>query len=103
MTSYKELLQQREQLEQKIQEVRKAEFDDAVQKVRALAEEHELTADDVFPKTRKTKTVKSTNKVAPKYRDPATGTTWTVRGVAPKWMQGEDAREKFAIEKNQQH
>ncbi len=100
MTTYKELLRQREQLEQKIQELRKTEFDEAVQKVRALAEEHELTADDVFPKTLKSKTVKSTNKVAPKYRDPVTGTTWTGRGMAPKWMQGEDAREKFAIDKN---
>jgi DNA-binding protein H-NS len=35
-------------------------------------------------------------KVAPKYRDPATGQTWTGRGKAPKWIQNED-REKFAI------
>ena len=97
MTSYKELLQQREQLEQKIQEVRKTEFDDAVQKVSALVQEYELTHNDIFPKMRKSKTFKSTNKVAPKYRDPATGTTWTGRGMKPKWMRQEDAHQKFAI------
>ncbi|HZF81016.1 MAG TPA: H-NS histone family protein, partial [Rubrivivax sp.] len=25
-------------------------------------------------------------KVAPKYRDPATGDTWTGRGLKPKWL-----------------
>ena len=29
-------------------------------------------------------------KVAPKYRDPATGQTWTGRGKAPKWIDGKD-------------
>ena len=102
MTSYKELLQQRDQLEQKIQEVRKTELTDAVQKVRALAEEYGLTADDIFPKTRSAKTAKATTKVPPKYRDPSTGKTWSGRGLAPQWMQGEDAREKLAIKENQQ-
>ena len=35
-------------------------------------------------------------KVAAKYRDPATGATWTGRGVAPKWIAGKD-RVQFAI------
>ncbi len=34
--------------------------------------------------------------VAPKYRDPETGKTWTGRGVAPKWIAGKD-REAFVI------
>jgi len=34
--------------------------------------------------------------VAPKYRDPATGKTWTGRGKAPKWIDGKD-RSKFLI------
>ena len=30
------------------------------------------------------------NKVAPKYRDPSTGKTWTGRGKAPLWLAGKD-------------
>lgn len=95
MTSYKELLQQRDLLEQKISEARKTELSDAVAKVRALVAEYELTADDVFPPA-KARGAGQGSKVAPKYRDPATGQTWTGRGKAPKWIQNED-REKFAI------
>lgn len=35
-------------------------------------------------------------KVAPKYRDPDTGATWTGRGIAPKWIAGKD-RERYLI------
>jgi DNA-binding protein H-NS len=27
---------------------------------------------------------------APKYRDPATGATWTGRGKPPNWINGKD-------------
>lgn len=93
MSSYKALLQQREQLEQQIQEARKAELSDAVAKVRALVTEYDLTQEDVFP-SGKQKATRQT--VAPKYRDPATGATWTGRGKAPKWIDGKD-RGQFEI------
>lgn len=96
MPSYKELLQQRELLEQKISEARKTELTDAVNKVRSLVAEYGLTADDVFPPAKAQRAAGQGSKVAPKYRDPATGQTWTGRGKAPKWIQNED-REKFAI------
>ena len=100
MTSYKELLKQREALEQQISEARHRELSDAVAQVQKLVSEYGLTEKDVFPsgkgsgKTGRSSTAGS--KVAPKYRDPATGQTWTGRGKAPKWIQNED-REKFAI------
>lgn len=37
------------------------------------------------------------NKVAPKYRDPVSGNTWTGRGKAPKWIEGQD-RAPFLID-----
>ena len=100
MTSYKELLKQREALEQQISEARRRELSDAVSQVRALVAEYGLTAQDVFPagkaagKTGRSSTAGS--KVAPKYRDPATGQTWTGRGKAPKWIEGRD-RGQFLI------
>ncbi|MGE8402937.1 MAG: H-NS histone family protein [Delftia tsuruhatensis] len=97
MSSYKELLKQRQELEQQIQEARKRELSDAVRKVRNLIAEYGLTADDVFPSARGRGNAGATGtKVAPKYRDPATGQTWTGRGKPPKWIQNQD-REKFVI------
>lgn len=95
MASYKELLKQRDALEQQIGEARKRELSDAVTKVRGLVAEYALTAEDVFPPARSRATSQS-GKVAPKYKNPATGETWTGRGKAPKWIQDQD-RAKFAI------
>ena len=97
--SYKELLKQREALEQQISEARRRELSDAVAQVRQLVAEYGLTAQDIFPAGKLSDKARSStagSKVAPKYRDPATGQTWTGRGKAPKWIQNEN-REKFAI------
>lgn len=96
MNSYKELLKQKEALEQQIHEARSRELSDAVSRVRALVAEYEMTPEDVFPPARAARAAGTGAKVAPKYRDPSTGQTWTGRGKAPKWIQNED-REKFAI------
>lgn len=99
MTSYKELLEQRAQLEQQINAAREAELAAAVSKVRALIAEYDLGAEDVFPPARASSGKagpKSGSKVAPKYRNPETNETWTGRGKAPKWIQDQD-RDKFLI------
>ncbi len=95
MTSYKELLKQREALEQQINEARRQELAGAIAQVRALVAEYGLSQDDVFPAAR-ARSASSGTKVAPKYRDPATGQTWTGRGKAPKWIQNQD-RAQFVI------
>ncbi|MDP4614227.1 MAG: H-NS histone family protein [Limnohabitans sp.] len=95
--SYKELLQKREALEQEIAQARQNEIASAVAKVRELVAEYGLTAQDVFPgRGTKSSAPKSASKVAAKYRDPATGQTWTGRGKAPKWIEGQD-RTPFMI------
>lgn len=96
--SLKELLQQRDALEKAIAQARQNEISSAVTKVRDLVAEYGLTAHDVFPgRAGKTGAVKpAATKVAAKYRDPATGQTWTGRGKAPKWIDGKN-REQFLI------
>lgn len=99
MSAYKELLAQREELERLIEEARRRENQEAIDKVRALVAEYELTPDDVFGKGRtsaKTRSSTAGVKVAPKYRDKATGATWTGRGKPPKWIEGKN-REDFLI------
>lgn len=96
MSSYKDLLKQREELEKKIQEARQRELSEAVAKVRALVQEHGLTAADVFSPARSVRSTGAGGKVAPKYKNPQTGETWTGRGKAPKWIQDQD-RSQFEI------
>jgi len=51
----------------------------------------------VFGGAKSTRKAKSTqSKVAPKYKDPISGATWSGRGLAPKWIEGQD-RSKFAM------
>jgi DNA-binding protein H-NS len=96
-SSYKELLAQREALEQAIAQARQNEIVSAVAKVRELVAEYGLTAQDIFPaRGGKSAGAKAVSKVAAKYRDPATGQTWTGRGKAPKWIEGQD-RTPFVI------
>ncbi|MBP6597984.1 MAG: H-NS histone family protein [Giesbergeria sp.] len=96
MSSYKELLKQREALELQISTARRDEVASAIAQVRAIVAEYELTQQEVFPTSARARSATSGTKVAPKYRDPASGQTWTGRGKAPKWIQGQD-RTAFAI------
>ena len=96
MASYKELLKQQEALALQIEEARRKEIADAVAQVRTLVADYGLTQQDVFPSGRKSGKSSAGTKVAPKYRDPATGQTWTGRGKAPKWIEGRD-RSPFLI------
>ncbi len=100
MASYKELIQQRESLEKAIEQARQQEISQALSQVKNLVNDFGLTAEDIFGggsvKVRAGKVSKPSGKVAPKYRDPATGATWTGRGKPPRWIQGHD-RATFAI------
>ena len=85
MASVSELLVQKAALEQQIAEAQRAERAGAVAKVRALMAEHSLTLADLAVKSAAPKRVGA--KVAPKYRDAATGDTWSGRGLQPKWLR----------------
>ena len=96
MSTYQQLLAQKAELEKKIEEMRKTETADAVQKVKAIIAEFSLTPADVFnPSSAKKKSTSSP--VAPKYHNPTTNETWTGRGKPPKWIADKD-REQFKIQ-----
>lgn len=69
----------------------------AIAQVRETIAQFGLTADDLFSSKRKD----SGAKVAPKYRDPATGATWTGRGKAPAWIADAANRDQFLIQAKQ--
>lgn len=98
MSQLAELIKQREALEAQIAQARQTELAEAIGKVRALVAEFGLTAQDIFGGAKRGPKAAggSKNPVAPKYRDPTTGQTWTGRGKAPKWIDGKD-RAQFVI------
>ena len=97
MTTLAELIKQKEALEAQIANTRQSELADAISKVKALVAEHGLTQSDVFGGSKGAKKSNGGGKVAAKYRDQSSGQTWTGRGKAPKWIDGQD-RSKFLIE-----
>ena len=94
MATYKELLQQREKLNAEINNLREKEIGDAIKKVREVIAEFGLSQGDIFPSGKGLRAARE--KVAAKYRDPLTGSTWTGRGKPPNWIKNKD-RAQFAI------
>ena len=96
-TSYKELVEQRKALDLQIDAARKNELASSIAQVRELVEQYGLTSADVFPKKNARgagSRIKGT--VPPKFRDPASGATWSGRGKPPVWIKDQE-RDKFLI------
>jgi DNA-binding protein H-NS len=87
MTSIQDLLAQKAALEKQIAEAQRAARADAIAKVKALMAEYGLSAADLAGKAPAAPKAEGGKKVAAKYRDPATGQSWTGRGLKPKWLQ----------------
>ena len=90
MATLHELMAQREALEKQIEQTRKQERGEAVEKVRALMAEYGLTVADLGSRpapTKAKKTKSGGNKVAAKYRNASTGESWSGRGLQPRWLK----------------
>lgn len=84
MASLKDLLAQRAALDEQIAQTKDRERADAVAKVKSLMSEYGLTVADLSVRVPK---AGQTSKVAVKYRNQATGETWSGRGLQPKWLK----------------
>lgn len=76
-----QLLSQRAELDSTINMLMKEERQNAINSVRHTMAEFGLTVQDVSGPLKRIKTVRP-----PKYRDPATGNTWTGLGKRPQWI-----------------
>ncbi len=84
----KQLLAQRAALEQQIMDAQRSARAAAIAEVRSLMAEHGLTMADLGSRPAAAPARKGgAGKVAAKYRDPATGTTWSGRGLQPRWLK----------------
>jgi DNA-binding protein H-NS len=101
MTTYQDLVAQKAELEKQqadlekqIQAARHAERSGVVAHIKALMAEHGVTIAELGgrgkagggPRPRKTSSLAG-KKVPPKYRNKATGETWSGRGLQPKWLK----------------
>ncbi|WP_186091570.1 H-NS family nucleoid-associated regulatory protein [Burkholderia gladioli] len=94
MTTYLELKAQAEALAAEVEAARQAEFQTALDEVRAKVAEYGMTERDIFG-TRRMRSAK--RPIRPKYQDPKTGQTWSGRGRPPDWIKDVKNRDRFLI------
>lgn len=98
MATYLELKAKAEKLLQEAEALRQQELAEVIQEIKTKMAEYGITVADLGGTAKpKAKTGKKVGAVAPKYRNPQTGETWSGRGRAPKWLEGKN-KEDFAIE-----
>jgi DNA-binding protein H-NS len=96
MATYLQLKAQAEALAQQAEEVRLAELDSIIAAMREQIAEYGITPEQLFGR-RRAAASGSRAPVAPKYRDPKTGVTWSGRGKPPKWIASAKSRDRFLI------
>lgn len=87
MASLQELLDKKAELERQIEATRRHERADAIAKVKALMAEQGLSIADISGKSSASRGGTSGGKVAAKFRNAATGESWSGRGLQPKWLK----------------
>ena len=103
MTNLKHLLIRKAELNKEIDSLSREQRGTAIAQVKMLMHDRGLTLADLASKSSVSAKKSSAKgaKVAAKYRDPDSGTTWSGRGLKPKWLraaiEGGKKVEDFAI------
>ena len=87
MPKLTDLLAQKANLDKQIELAQREERSAAISQIKALMAEHGLTVADLGGRAPKTGKAGGTAKVAAKYRNQATGETWSGRGLQPRWLK----------------
>jgi DNA-binding protein H-NS len=93
MASYQEIINQIESLKQQAEEARKQELASAIAEVKRIMSQFGITPADLGFSGRAGKAKSKGTSVA-KYRDPASGKTWSGRGRRPAWVVAMEAEGK---------
>ena len=86
MSTLQHLLAQKAELDRQIEATRKQERGDALAQIKALMDQHGLSIADLGFRGGKSLAGKG-SKVAAKYRNSATGESWSGRGLQHKWLR----------------
>lgn len=92
MSSYKELLAERERLEAQLEAALKEERVNVLDEIIRKMAIHKITLDEIRGPAPDAKA-----KSVPKYRDPASGKEWSGRGKPPNWIKDAPDRSLFLI------
>ena len=87
MATLSELLAQKAALEKQITETQREERGAAITKVKGLMAEYGLSLADLGSRAMPALPRPEGKKVAAKYRNAATGDTWSGRGLKPNWLK----------------
>ena len=94
MATYAEIQEQIAALKEQAEALLQAEKAGAIAQIRELMDAHGVTIEDLQRRS-------SQRVVAARYRDPATGKTWSGRGRSPRWLAAAEAngqrREQFLV------
>ncbi|WP_043202610.1 H-NS histone family protein [Paraburkholderia acidipaludis] len=91
MSSYKELLAEREHLEEQLQAAFKIERENVLEEIMRKMSAHRITLDEIRGRPA------ASPGLAAKYRDPATGNEWSGRGRPPRWITESPDRSRFLV------
>lgn len=83
MASYKELKAKADELMRQAEAAKKAETAAVIAEIKSRMAEYGITLADLGGSAKKTT---SRMQASIKYRDPATGESWSGRGRPPRWM-----------------
>ena len=87
MSSLQQLLDQKAALEKQIETTRREAKADAIARVKSIMAEFGLSVSDLGGKSMTKSSPVKGSKVAAKYRNLATGDSWSGRGLQPRWLK----------------
>ena len=94
MASYQEILNQIETLKHQAEDARKQELSSAIADIKRIMAEFNISPADLGFSGRGAAVKGKRSAVAAKYRDPASGKTWSGRGRRPAWVVALEAEGK---------
>ncbi|ATF34218.1 DNA-binding protein [Burkholderia thailandensis] len=96
--SFQELRARLKSIAEEAEIARKREAADAIKAIRQTILQYGISAEDIFgrAKSNRGRGKLLRGPIAPKYRDPETGATWSGRGRPPQWIAGRN-RDSFLI------
>lgn len=95
--SLEDLLARQAALQSEIDAQMRAGRADAIKQIKSLMSTYGIPAEDLVRGVRVVKAPKTKKAGTAKYRDPATGATWTGHGRAPEWIKAAKSRDAFLI------
>lgn len=93
METYEEFQAKIAELQAQADEIFKKEQHEALGKIKKLMGMYKISIEDIQGTVKKSRKV---SEVKAKYRDPITGSEWSGRGRAPRWLEGKN-RDDFRV------